>query len=99
MYGRIKLFVKLLGIGDILAGLVAIAAAFDNSLVPIAIIFLAAKWLMIKGAIFAFSGNYASFVDILCGIYLIALGYGWGISFFTVIAIIWIMQKGLVSLI
>ena len=93
------MFVKILGIGDVFAGIIAIASWFDNSLIPIALVFLAAKWLMIKGAIFAFSGNYASFIDILCGIYLIALGYGWGFGFVTVFVVIWIMQKGLASLI
>ena len=93
------MFVKILGIGDVFAGLIAIASWYDHSLLPIALVFLAAKWLIIKGAIFAFSGNYASFVDILCGLYLIALGYGWGFGFFTVLTIIWIMQKGLASLI
>lgn len=93
------MFVKILGIGDVFVGLVALASWYDYHLLPIAIVFLAAKWLIIKGAIFAFSGNYASFIDILCGLYLIALGYGWGFGFFTILTVIWIMQKGLASLI
>lgn len=93
------MFVKILGIGDIFVGIVAAIAAFDSSFVPIAVIFLAAKWLMIKGAIFVFSGNYVSFVDILCGLYLILLGYGWGIGFLTILVIIWVSQKGLASMI
>ena len=89
------MIVKILGIGDLFAAVIGAAAGF----LPEAIVLLAAKWLILKGGIFMFSGNYASFFDILCGVYFIFLAYGWGFSFLTVIIIVWIAQKGIASLI
>jgi hypothetical protein len=89
------MIVKILGIGDLFTAIIGAAAG----LLPEAIVLLAAKWLIIKGAIFMFSGNYASVIDILCGVYFIFLAYNWGFTFLTIIIIIWTAQKGLASLI
>jgi len=85
---------RILGIGDLIAASMIILSSFLSP--PITL--LGAKWLILKGGIFAFAGNMASFIDVLCGIYVIFLAYGWSSTFLNVITFIWIAQKGLASL-
>jgi hypothetical protein len=66
------MIVKVLGALD-LACVIAIlfAAAFPQKL-----ILLFAIYLMGKGGIFALSGDVVSYIDVVCGIYMLLLAFG-----------------------
>ena len=85
---------RILGIGDLFAAVLILLSGFISP----GITLLGAKWLILKGGIFAFSGNMASFIDVICGIYIIFLAYGWSSTYITVVVFIWVVQKGLASL-
>ncbi len=89
------MFVKILGIGDLFTGLIIVL----SSIFPKAIILLGAKWLIIKGGLFALSGNMVSFIDVFCGIYVIFLAFGHSTTSLTIVTAIWVFQKAIFSLI
>ena len=89
------MFVKILGVGDLITGIiVALSAIF-----PKAAILFAVKWLIIKGGLFALTGNMISFIDVFLGVYVIFLAFGHGITSLTIVTAIWVLQKAVFSLI
>lgn len=82
---------KLLSIGDLLC----IIVLLFHSWLPYSIIQFSAMFLIIKGGLFAFMGDKVSFVDILCGIYILILGFGFSVGFITAIFVIFLAQKTL----
>ncbi len=84
---------KVLGLGDFLVVLVMLFAPF----VPLKWLFYAASYLILKGGLFAFSGDIASILDIVSGVYvaLFTLGYSWNL--FSIIVGFYLGQKFLVS--
>ena len=86
---------KVLGIGDLMSGLMVLMA----TVFPAAWIIFFAKYLILKGGIFAAMGNIVSMIDVACGIYMIFLAFGHGFLVLNIIAIVFLMQKGLASLI
>tara|TARA_Y100000034_G_C6750171_1_gene333381 strand:- start:213 stop:482 length:270 start_codon:yes stop_codon:yes gene_type:complete len=84
---------KILGFGDFL---VIIAMLFFPFL-PLKWILYAAGYLILKGGLFAFSGDVASILDIISGIYIVLFAFGFSLNFFSVIVGIYLGQKFLVS--
>jgi hypothetical protein len=62
-------------------------------------LFLAGLYLAIKGALFALTGDFVSIADILIGVYaaMMVIGFSWIVI--TVLAAIFLYQKGFISLI
>gem|GEM_PF-6919232 len=65
---------------------------------PKNIILYGAAWLIIKGGIFAYTGNIVSMIDVLCGFYAVALAFGAHSTLLTVVAVIFLAQKVVFSM-
>ena len=86
---------KILGIGDLLSGMCILLA----SVFPAAWVIVFAKYLILKGGIFAVMGNVVSMIDVACGVYMIFLAFGYGWVVLNIIVIVFLIQKGLISLV
>lgn len=86
-------FVKLLGILDIIAAIVMILLHYSVGTWRLTLLF--AVYLLLKA--FAFRGNVHSILDGAIGIYMILLLFGFH-SFLTFVAAIYIFQKAIFSL-
>lgn len=88
------MIVRILGILDLLT---AIAAVFVHiGFLPVVILKYFIFYLLIKGVIFIKS--LTSIIDLLCGIYLIALYFGFH-SFIIYIVGLYLFQKAVISMI
>ena len=57
-------------------------------------------YLLIKGLFFVLvSRDFASYLDMACGLYIIFLYFGYSISFLTVIFSVYLAQKAVLTLI
>lgn len=90
------MIVKLLGLGDLVAGasLVFLNLGFKGAFVYVAI--ASALYLGLKGIMF-FSTDFASFVDGLSVMVIVAVIFGFS-SAWTYLFAVWLFQKGLRSL-
>ena len=93
------MLIKLMGIGDIIAAITAVIVAAFPTVLPRAVVFYVAGYLIFKGGIFAFSGNLISYFDVFCGIYIILLTYGISITIVTILVVFFLIQKNVLSLI
>ena len=82
-----------MSMGDTYAVLVMLLAP----LFPWKFILYGAGWLIIKGGLFAWAGNLISFLDVGFGIYLIFVAFGITSTILTVIAVLYLGQKILFS--
>ena len=89
------MFAKIMGVFD----LYAIIAILLAPLFPIKLVLYGAGWLILKGGIFAMMGNIISYIDIFFGLYMVFLAFGISSSILTIIAIIYLGQKVLFSVI
>ncbi len=64
--------IKLLGLLDFACGF---AIVFNDS-TPAGIIRILGLLLLGKGSIFAFGGDIASYIDVVCAVYMFALSFG-----------------------
>jgi len=80
---------KILSLGDFLC----IIAFLLVSYLPARILSYAAGYLIIKGAIFLSMGNKVSVLDILCGIYMVFIIFGFSNHFLTAFFILFLAQK------
>ena len=55
---------KIMGLGDILAAITAVLVALFPDLLPRQLVFIFAGYLVLKGGMFAMSGNLVSFIDV-----------------------------------
>ena len=86
---------KVLGALDLLVTLIIIF----YSLFPKNIIFYGAFYLIAKGLIFVItSRDFASYFDVLCGIYTIFLAFNMSNPIITIIAVLFLGQKVVFSL-
>ena len=86
---------KVLGIGDLMSGFMVLMA----SVFPASWVVFFAKYLLLKGGIFAAMGNIISMIDVAIGVYMIFLAFGHGFLIINIIVIVFLMQKGLASLV
>lgn len=88
------MFIKLLGMLDILAA----AAVLLETSAPHIILTIFASYLLIKGILFVKTGDLASSIDILIGIYVVFLNFGFAVLWLTVASCLFLVQKGFLSL-
>ena len=86
---------KMLGFADLLSATTIIAAAHF----PPVIVFFFAKYLLIKGGVFAIMGNVVSMIDVGIGLYMLFIAFGHSHIILSFLAIIFLFQKGLFSLV
>ena len=87
------MIVKILGVADMLAVLSLLLA----SVIPQVIIIIMALYLIIKGLIFTIIGNIPSFIDLIIGFYIIAVSFGISHWIITLIVVVYIVQKAVIS--
>lgn len=85
---------KLLGMIDLA---IVFIILFHSSL-PAKLILFAAGYLIVKGVFFIFTGDYASYADAAIGIYMVFMLIGASFTFITAISVVFLAQKGLLSL-
>lgn len=89
------MLLKLLGIIDILA----IISLLAVNILPQPLVLFMALYLIIKGALFTIiGGQLPSLFDVVSGIYIAAASYGISHWIITVIIMIYIGQKAIISL-
>ena len=84
---------KIMGVLDFICGFSII---FNDS-VPVEIMRLLALVLIGKGSLFALGGDIASYVDIVCAVYLLALSLGAYNVAISAFAAIFLMQKAILT--
>jgi len=87
------MILKFLGALD----LFAIITIIFSFMLPKSVILYGAGWLILKGVLFGFTGEITSWIDAVCGIYAMLLAYGIGNNLVTVVVIIYLLQKAVVS--
>ena len=87
------MLMKILGFGDVVAALATTFAAVFPFVLPKQLVFYIAGYLILKGGMFALSGNIVSYIDVFCGFYLILLTYGLSFTIITVFVVIFLIQK------
>jgi len=91
------MIIKIFGILDLITAVIFGLSHFFH-FIPKTMMFIIAGYLIIKGAIFLFSKDIASVIDIGCGI-VILLSVFLSISpLIFIITLIFLIQKGLFSL-
>jgi len=91
------MIIKIFGILDLIAAII-FGLSYYFHFIPKTIIFIIAGYLIIKGAIFLFSKDIASIIDVGCGI-VILLSIFLSISnLIFIITLIFLIQKGVFSL-
>ena len=91
------LILKILGIIDIIAGLIFWLSAIFN-IIPNNIILIIGFYLLVKGAVFLISRDIASIIDILCaGVIFLSLNFTLP-RFLPIIVTLFLIQKGIFSL-
>ncbi len=86
---------KLLGLVDLLA----VVCLFIGRFLPSDFVMTISMLLSIKGILFASMMNIISVLDAIAGVYIgLAIVYGIGNSAITTFFIIYLLQKGLLSL-
>ncbi len=86
---------KILGLFDVIASILLITTSF----MPKIMLAIAAGYLIIKGTTFGFMGDYVSFVDGAIGLYFVLLYFGMSIHTVNIISFVFLLQKGLFSLV
>ena len=76
-----------------------IAATFIlfGKIIPESVLFYVAGYLLLKGILFLFSGDFASIIDILIGLYVVLMIFGFYWFVASVVCALFLYQKGLFS--
>ncbi|MBS3175104.1 hypothetical protein J4440_04445 [Candidatus Woesearchaeota archaeon] len=88
------MILKLLGITDLLV----LVSLLLVSYLPETLVIIMAVYLIIKGVIFTLFGDPISLADIFCGLYIVSAAYGLAHWSITLIIIVFILQKSVVSI-
>ena len=83
-----------MGVGDLIALILILFAP----VFPKQIILYGAAYLIVKGGIFAYTGNIVSMLDVACGLYAVAVAFGHSSSLLTVLVVIFLAQKFVFSM-
>jgi len=89
------MIVKILGFFDF----VVIFCILFSEILPFTYLIKASLYLLVKGGIFSLTGDFASYLDVICGIYILFFAFGLSINLFTAIVVLYLGQKCLVSFI
>ena len=87
------MIIKFLGFFDFLVIFVMLLSPF----LPFKYMLYAALYLLLKGALFAFGGDIASYLDVGCGTYLMFFAFGISSMFINVIVGLYLAQKFAIS--
>ena len=85
--------VVVMGVIDIFVALVILGSKFF----PKGVLTVAAFYLILKGLVFALSSDFASYIDIAAGAYILLVIAGFSITLMGIIFAIYLIQKGLFS--
>lgn len=89
------MIIKLMGIADLVAATIIILLHYSLGLSwKLPLIF--AAYLVLKGVMFW--GNISSFLDMLCGAYILAMVFGFS-SFMSFLVAIYLFQKAVFSIV
>jgi len=88
------MLIKILGTIDLLAILSLILVEY----LPHGLIIIMAVYLMVKGIFFGLTGSFISLVDSLAGFYLVAASYGFYHWIISIILVIFLLQKAIISI-
>ena len=88
------MLLKLFGAIDIL---IVICLALQ-SILPSIFLITAGIYLIFKGTIFSITGDKLSLVDIIMGFYIISVSYELSYWIITILAAIYLLQKGIISM-
>lgn len=88
------MFIRMLGILDLFVALMIIAHAH----VPVKVIFFCAGYLIVKGALFVLTEDFASYFDLGVGLYMLLLAFNISFTLLSVLCVLFLVQKGLLSL-
>jgi hypothetical protein len=89
------MLVKLLGILDLFIAIMI----FAHTNVSKKALLIIGFYLIIKGLLFGIMEDIASYVDIGVGVYVLLMAAGFSLGIFTVIAGLYLIQKGLLSIV
>lgn len=89
------MILRLLGILDLISAAIILLAAT----MPHKIVWAVGVYLITKGGLFALSGDFMSFVDVSIGFYVLALSYGFAVTIVTVLILVYMAQKSVMSLV
>ncbi|MGM5488259.1 MAG: hypothetical protein ACQESG_04890 [Nanobdellota archaeon] len=85
---------KILGVIDLLVGTIVLFWA----LFPGQLLLYISVYLLLKGFLFALFGDPLSWLDVLAGLYVLLLGFEISFGIVTILCVIYLLQKGLFSL-
>jgi len=89
------MIVKFLGILDVLAATILLFGTHA----PKTIMMYVAVYLIVKGLLFSFTGDFISIVDVVIGLYAILIKSGHSWAALTLLFSLFLYQKGLFSFI
>lgn len=87
--------VKLLGIVD----LIAVVAILAGAHLPQKFIIYSAGYLIAKGGFFGMTGSMLSWLDVVCGIFIILLAFGISFKIINMLILAFLIQKAFLSFI
>ena len=87
------MLVKILGMID----LFSVFVIFFSQSLPPNFITTSVVLLFFKGSFYGLLGDGASYLDMLCAAYVFTLTYGSGISILTTLSSLFLLQKGVLS--
>ncbi len=85
--------VRLLGIVD----LIAVIAILAGSFLPQKFVIYSAGYLIAKGGFFGMAGSLISWLDVVCGIFIILLAFGISFKIVNLLMLAFLIQKALLS--
>lgn len=85
--------IRILGVLDLLCALVFFIE------LPKTVVLVAAAYLIMKGLLFALGEDFASYIDIAIGVYLLFIAFGLWLTVLSVISAFFLLQKSLLSFI
>ena len=88
------MFIKLLGILDLLAALVLLL----SPILPSTIVMTLAVYLLVKGGIFLLAGDKVSLADVAVAAYMMLAAMDWTNAVITTVASLFLIQKGIFSI-
>jgi len=89
------MFLSIFGIIDLFLVLIILA----SNILPKGVVIIAAAYIILKGIFFVLHNDTVSYVDIVVGIYLVLLVFGFSLDVVTFMSAVFLAQKGLLSIV
>ncbi len=88
------MLLRLLGVIDLMVALLLLA----SHILPKDILVVAAIYIILKGLVFVLAEDIISYVDIAIGLYIFLLMFGFSSNILSLLAALFLIQKGLASI-